>query len=76
MIGSLSNPIEKSNHVWKYVIFMVCHEKYVNGLYRDKVEKQYQTMNTRDALRNLKVIAGDVSTSQSARSNTPPEATV
>ena len=24
VIGSLSNPKDKSNHVWKYVIHMVC----------------------------------------------------
>ena len=34
------------------------------------MEKQYQTMITRDAFRNLKVSAGDVSASESARSNT------
>ena len=33
MIGSLSNPKDKYNHVWKYVIFIVCHVKHVNGLY-------------------------------------------
>ena len=31
--GSLSNPKDKYNHVWEYVIFIVCHVKYVNGLY-------------------------------------------
>ena len=30
VIYSLSNPKDKSNHD---VIFMVCHVKYVNGLY-------------------------------------------
>ena len=42
--------------------------------FQDKVEKQYQTMNTCDAFRNLKVMAGDVSASQSTRSNTLPGA--
>ena len=32
VIGSLSNPKEKSNHVWKYVKSIVCHVKCVNGL--------------------------------------------
>ena len=41
----------------------------------DKVEKQYHTMNTLDAFRNLKVMAGDVSTSQCTRSHTLPDAT-
>ena len=43
--------------------------------FRDKVGKLYQTMNTGDAFRNLKVMANDVSASQSARSNTRPDAT-
>ena len=33
VIGSLSNPKDKSDYVWKYVIFIVCYVKYVNGLY-------------------------------------------
>ena len=33
MAGSLCNPKDKSNHVWEYVIFIVCNVKYVNCLY-------------------------------------------
>ena len=51
-------------------------EIYIAKLaFRDKVEKQYQTMTTHYAFRNLKVITGDVNASQSARSNTLPDAT-
>ena len=32
VIGSLSNTKDKSNNVWKYVIFILCHVKYINGL--------------------------------------------
>ena len=30
VIGSLSYPKDKSNHVWKYVIFIAYNVKYVN----------------------------------------------
>ena len=45
------------------------------SVFPDKVEKPYQAMNTHDTFRNLKVMAGDVSASQSARSNTMPDGT-
>ena len=33
VIGSLSDAKHKFNHVWNYVIYIVRHVKYVNGLY-------------------------------------------
>ena len=45
------------------------------SVFRDKVEKQHQNIDTRDAFRNLMLMAGDVSANQSAGAKTLPDAT-